>query len=122
MLALRRTAADSATWWQRIFAWATRVRLVSDYCHGGIVIDGMLYQVNAAHGLHRTDFDPAKWDLYPVDAATMTLCCCTGSGSTRGMTMWACWPLSRRGGSAAPRGSTASSGAHSAWASPSPTE
>ena len=64
MLALRRTAADSATWWQRIFAWATRVRLVSDYCHGGIVIDGLLYQVNAASGLHVTDFDPAKWDLY----------------------------------------------------------
>ena len=64
MLALRRTAADSATWWQRIFAWATRVRLVSDYCHGGIVIDGLLYQVNAASGLHVTGYDPEKWDLY----------------------------------------------------------
>ena len=45
MLALRRTAAEHATWWQRLFAWATRVRLVSDYCHGGIVIDNMMYQV-----------------------------------------------------------------------------
>lgn len=63
MLALRRTAAENATWWQRLFAWATRVRLVSDYCHGGIVIDSMLYQVNAARGLHISAYDPAKWDV-----------------------------------------------------------
>lgn len=66
MLALRRTAAENATWWQRLFAWATRVRLVSDYCHGGIVINGMMYQVNAARGLHVSTYDPAKWDVYDV--------------------------------------------------------
>lgn len=66
MLALRRTAAEDATWWQRLFAWATRVRLVSDYCHGGIVINGMMYQVNAARGLHVSTYDPAKWDVYDV--------------------------------------------------------
>ena len=72
MLALRRTAAEDATWWQRLFAWATRVRLVSDYCHGGIVIDSMLYQVNAARGLHATSYDPQRWDLYPVDGSDET--------------------------------------------------
>ena len=35
MLALRRTAAEDATWWQRLFAWATRVRLVSDTVMAG---------------------------------------------------------------------------------------
>lgn len=66
MLALRKTPSRSATWWQRLFAWATRVRLVSDYCHGGIVINGMMYHVNAARGLHVSAYDPAKWDVYDV--------------------------------------------------------
>lgn len=37
-LALRRTAAENATWVQRQFAALTRWRLCSVYCHAGIVI------------------------------------------------------------------------------------
>ena len=32
----------------------TRERLVSDYCHGGIVIGDRLYHANARDGLHST--------------------------------------------------------------------
>ncbi len=49
-LALRRTAAENATWVQRQFAALTRWRLCSVYCHAGIVIGERMYQVNAAFG------------------------------------------------------------------------
>lgn len=92
MLALRRTAAEDATWWQRLFAWATRVRLVSDYCHGGIVINGMMYQVNAARGLHVSATTLRSGTCTTCSAATKPRCCCSICGSTLAMTISACWP------------------------------
>ena len=76
-LALRRTAAENATWAQRQFAALTRWRLCSVYCHAGIVIGDRLYQVNAAHGLHESDYTPERWDLFDLgderDAAALAL-------------------------------------------------
>ena len=65
MLALRKTPSRSATWWQRLFARLTQIRLVSDYSHGGIIIDGMLYHMTR-DGLHASEWEPAKWDVYDV--------------------------------------------------------
>lgn len=65
-LALRRTAASDAKWFQRFFAWLTKVRLVSVYCHGGIVIGDTLYQANAKHGLHTSEYNPDHWDLFEL--------------------------------------------------------
>ena len=75
-LALRRTAAENATWAQRQFAALTRWRLCSVYCHAGIVIGERMYQVNAAHGLHESDYTPERGDLFDVggdDAAALEL-------------------------------------------------
>ena len=75
-LALRRTAAESATLPQRVFADMTRWRLCSLWCHGGIVIGDRMYQANAKYGLHDCDFTPERWDLFDVggdDAVVLEL-------------------------------------------------
>lgn len=80
-LALRATPADGATLAQRAFAALTRWRLCSQWCHGGIVIGGTLYQANAAHGLHAApSFSPEKWTLIELgdqhDARALELFMC----------------------------------------------
>ena len=76
-LALRRTAASNASRFARLAAWAIKVRLVSQYCHGGIAIGDTLYHTTANSGLCRSSFDPAKWDLFDLgpaqDAAALAL-------------------------------------------------
>lgn len=68
-LALRQTAASSATRLQRTVCAGVRWRLVSDYCHGGIISDGVLYHSTIQRGLHSTtDFEPEKWDLILLPA------------------------------------------------------
>ena len=67
-LALKRTPASDATRWERWFAALTKWRLVSDYSHGGIVIDGRLYHSSARQGgLGWEPFDMAQasvgWDF-----------------------------------------------------------
>lgn len=62
-LALRATAATDANLAERAFASLTRWRLASQWCHGGIVIGDRLYQVNARHGLHQSDYTPDRWWL-----------------------------------------------------------
>lgn len=64
-LALRKSPSRSATWWQRLFARLTQIRLVSDYSHGGVVIDGMLYHMTR-DGLHVSEWEPALWDVWDV--------------------------------------------------------
>lgn len=69
-LALRRSAPKDATAWQAFACWVIRARLVSDFCHGGIVIDGELYHATAARGLHKLkadEWEHHKWDLIEVD-------------------------------------------------------
>lgn len=65
-LALRRAAADDATWLQRAFACLTRWRLCSVYAHAGIVIGDRLFQVNAKSGLHESTYTPERWDLFEL--------------------------------------------------------
>jgi hypothetical protein len=68
-LALRRDAPSGANWMQRFFCWVIRARLVSMYCHGGIVIAGRLYHSTASKGLHclpPNDWNPEKWDIFEV--------------------------------------------------------
>jgi hypothetical protein len=69
LLALRKTAPEGATLWQRFVCWVIKARLASDYCHGGIVIDGHLYHSTSALGLHRLDagyWTPKNWDLIDI--------------------------------------------------------
>lgn len=62
-LALRTTAATDATLAARVAATGIKVRLVSKYCHGGIVIGDTLMHATAQHGLCSTTFTPERWDL-----------------------------------------------------------
>lgn len=77
MLALRRTPAASANWLDKLACWAIKARLVSSYCHGGIVVGNTLYHTTANSGLCRSSFDPVKWDLFDLgpaqDAAALAL-------------------------------------------------
>lgn len=71
-LALRKTAPTNATWAQRLACWAIKARLVSQYCHGGIVINGELFHATAAHGLHSLpagQWSPDNWDLIELGDA-----------------------------------------------------
>ena len=69
ILALRKTAPTNATIWQRIACWIIKARLVSAYCHGGIVIDGVLMHSTSDDGLHAVGpgyWTPEHWDLFDV--------------------------------------------------------
>jgi hypothetical protein len=69
LIALRRDAQSGATLPQRIFCWIIKARLVSQFCHGGIVIDGSLYHITASHGwsIAKTgEWSPDKWYLKDV--------------------------------------------------------
>jgi hypothetical protein len=79
ILALRRDPPSNANLLGRLFSRVIKARLVSDFCHGGIVIDGDLYQANSLHGLHkvpRGSWTPTNWVLLDVqgdDAAALAL-------------------------------------------------
>jgi len=69
MLALRSTPAQN-TRWLRFCAWVIRIRLCSQWCHAGVVINGVLYQSNATRGLHATeDWNPENWTLIDLGPA-----------------------------------------------------
>ena len=64
-IALRRTAAVGAPWWQRALCALVRWRLVSQWCHAGIVCDGVLHHVTVTDGLTSTDdWTPNRWELF----------------------------------------------------------
>ena len=66
IIALRRDPPSNANWLGRLFSWVIKTRLVSLFCHGGIVIDGVLYHSNFARGPHKMqpgEWNPDKWDL-----------------------------------------------------------
>lgn len=67
-LAFRKTAPTNATLFQRVASWVTKARLVSQYCHGGMIVNGELLHVNTKHGLHKEDWTPANWDLFEIKA------------------------------------------------------
>ena len=64
--AFRRT--QPAGFWRGLFADLVRLRLVSRYCHGGIVIGGTLYHATFSGGLHSEPFVPDGWELFPTTA------------------------------------------------------
>lgn len=69
LLALKKSAPSNATLKDRFTAWIIKARLVSQYCHGAIVVNGDLYQSNSEHGLHqvkRGDWTPERWDFFSV--------------------------------------------------------
>lgn len=71
LLALRKDPPVGATLWQRFACWVIKARLVSQYSHGGVVIDGWLYHVTSKRGLHVLkpgEWTPERWDLIEVDA------------------------------------------------------
>jgi hypothetical protein len=70
LLALKKSAPSNATLSQRFTSWIIKARLVSQYCHGAIVVDGDLYQANTEQGmevLRREDWTPERWDLFSVE-------------------------------------------------------
>ncbi len=74
-IALRRTAAVGAPWWQRVLCALVRWRLVSQWCHAGIVCDGVLHHVTVTDGLTSTDdWTPHRWELFALpESARPTL-------------------------------------------------
>ena len=68
-LALRRYPAVDATLIQRLACGAIKARLVSQFCHGGIIIGDDLYQATATHNLHTLPsgkWTPRRWDLFEL--------------------------------------------------------
>ena len=68
-LALRRDASSDATAIQRLFCKLIKARLVSQFCHGGIVIDGVLRHITGSHGpqvLQVGQWTPEKWLLVDI--------------------------------------------------------
>lgn len=64
-LALRKTPAANASWLGVVTCKITQERLVSDYCHGGIVVDNVLYHMTANDGLKKSEkYTPELWDLF----------------------------------------------------------
>ena len=66
-IAFRRTAAVGAPWWQRALCALVRWRLVSQWCHAGVVCDGVMHHVTVTDGLTSTDdWTPARWELFAM--------------------------------------------------------
>lgn len=66
-VAFRRTAPVGAAWWQRALCALVRWRLVSQWCHAGIVCDGVLHHVTVTDGLTSTDdWTPHRWELFAL--------------------------------------------------------
>lgn len=74
-VAFRRTAPVGAAWWQVALCALVRWRLVSQWCHAGIVCDGVLHHVTVTDGLTSTDdWTPARWELFaPPESARPAL-------------------------------------------------
>lgn len=71
-LALRKDAARDATPFQCFACDVIKARLVSEFCHGGIVINGDLYHATATRGLHKVpkgEWTPDLWVLRDVPQA-----------------------------------------------------
>lgn len=64
-LALRHTSPPG--FFQGVFANVTKARLVTQYPHAGIVVDGVLYEATFKHGVHSVKFDQTGWHLFTID-------------------------------------------------------
>lgn len=71
-LALRRSKnTDSLA--SRLFGLLVRVRLVTQYPHGGIVVDGELMHATFDKGLHSVPFVGGSWELFEVPSITASV-------------------------------------------------
>lgn len=60
-LVLRTRPAKDATLFAKIADSLIKLRLVSNYCHGGVVVgDTVLH--STTKGLHSIEFDPSEWE------------------------------------------------------------
>ena len=64
-LALRHTSPPGVL--QSLFARLTKARLVTQYPHAGIMIDGVLYEATFKHGVRSVKFDQTGWHLFTID-------------------------------------------------------
>lgn len=63
-LALRRLPATDATWLDKFFLQVIKSRLVTEFPHAGIVINGTLFHATARHGFCKADdYTPERWEL-----------------------------------------------------------
>ena len=68
-LALKKEHSVNATTPQKVFSNLIKARLVSEYSHSGVVIDGVLYHVTGSKGYDKAqpgEWDPAKWDVNDI--------------------------------------------------------
>ena len=72
--AFRKTPPNNPTLFQKIACWVTKARLVSQYCHGGMIVNGDLLHVNTKHGLHKEiDWTPDNWELFEIKADSQNI-------------------------------------------------
>jgi hypothetical protein len=75
-LALRKGPAPDANALGKLSATAIKLRIVTNYPHSGIVIDGDLYHATAQHGVIAEPFDPEGWEVFDIggdDARALSL-------------------------------------------------
>lgn len=68
-LAAKKEHQAGATVLQKGFSETIKLRLVSQYSHSGVVIDGALYNVTGLHGyevLKPGEWDTGLWDFFDV--------------------------------------------------------
>jgi len=65
-LALRKGAARDANAIGKFAARVIELRLVTEYPHSGIVIDGVLYHATSKHGVASEPFDPVGWEVLDI--------------------------------------------------------
>ena len=67
-MAFRKTPPTDPTLFQEVACSLTKARLVSQYCHGGMVVNGELLHVNTKYGLFKEGFTESNWDIFEVKA------------------------------------------------------
>jgi hypothetical protein len=68
--AFKRDASTDATAIQKLANAIVKIRLVSQWGHGGIVINGEMMHSTTTKGLHKLkqgEWSPEKWDLFETD-------------------------------------------------------
>lgn len=70
-LALRKTPPKG--FFPKAFFYLTRLRLLTKYPHGGIVVGDTLYQATARNSVHSVPFDPDGWDLFETNTNAVTI-------------------------------------------------
>lgn len=70
-LALKKTAPKGL--FAKAFFYLTKARLVTKYPHAGVMIDGLVYEINFKNGAQILNFVKEEWDLFPVNVNSDTV-------------------------------------------------